>query len=201
MEFHEKLQALRKRRGITQEELASALYVSRTAVSKWESGRGFPNIDSLKAIAVYYGVTVDTLLSGEELLVAVQEEQTRAVRSIRDRIFGLLDVGMLLLLLLPLFGQETEGGVRAVSLLMLTGVQPYVSAAALVLVGLSVLWGIAVLALQSCTSAVWVKVKAPVSVSLGLSFVLFFILTRHPYAALLALSFMAVKAVFLLKRV
>ena len=48
MEFHEKLQELRKKKGLTQEELAEMLFVSRTAVSKWETGRGYPSIDSLK---------------------------------------------------------------------------------------------------------------------------------------------------------
>ena len=56
MEFNEKLQQLRKQKGITQEELAESLYVSRTAISKWESGRGYPNIESLKAIARFFGV-------------------------------------------------------------------------------------------------------------------------------------------------
>lgn len=42
MEFHEKLQELRRQKGLTQEELASQLFVSRAAVSKWESGRGYP---------------------------------------------------------------------------------------------------------------------------------------------------------------
>lgn len=41
MEFHEKLQKLRSDEGLTQEELAEKLFVSRTAVSKWESGRGY----------------------------------------------------------------------------------------------------------------------------------------------------------------
>ena len=63
MEFHEKLQELRKNRGITQEELAEALYVSRTAISKWESGRGMPSIESLKAISKFFAVTLDDLLS------------------------------------------------------------------------------------------------------------------------------------------
>lgn len=54
MEFCEKLQELRKSRGLTQEELAEKLYVSRTAISKWESGRGFPSIDSVRAISKFF---------------------------------------------------------------------------------------------------------------------------------------------------
>ena len=56
MEFNEKLQELRKSRGLTQEELAEALFVSRTAISKWESGRGYPNLDSLKEISKYFSM-------------------------------------------------------------------------------------------------------------------------------------------------
>ena len=63
MEFNEKLKELRKSKGLTQEELAEALFVSRTAISKWESGKGYPSIDSLKDISKYFSVTIDDLLS------------------------------------------------------------------------------------------------------------------------------------------
>lgn len=65
IEFHEKLQELRKSCGLTQDELAELLYVSCTAISKRESGRGYPSIDSLKAISAYFSVSLDNLLSGE----------------------------------------------------------------------------------------------------------------------------------------
>ena len=67
MEFNEKLQLLRSQRGLTQEELAEKIFVSRTAVSKWESGRGYPSIDSLKELARFFEVTVDVLISEKEL--------------------------------------------------------------------------------------------------------------------------------------
>ena len=67
VEFNEKLHELRKSKGLTQEELAEALFVSRTAISKWESGRGYPSIDSLKEISSFFSVTIDELLSGEKL--------------------------------------------------------------------------------------------------------------------------------------
>lgn len=54
MTFGEKIKKLRTSRNLTQEELAGKIYVTRTAVSKWESDRGYPNIESLKAIARFF---------------------------------------------------------------------------------------------------------------------------------------------------
>ncbi len=88
MEFNEKLQELRKKKGITQEELSEALFVSRTAVSKWESGRGYPNIDSLKAVARFFGVTVDELLSGDELLTVAEQDNKQKENHTRDTVFA-----------------------------------------------------------------------------------------------------------------
>ena len=65
MEFHEKLRQLRLQKGLTQEALAQSLFVSRTAISKWESGRGCPSIDSIKQISAFFNVSIDTLLTEE----------------------------------------------------------------------------------------------------------------------------------------
>lgn len=91
MEFNEKLQELRKSKNLTQEQLAEQLYVSRTAISKWESGRGYPGIDSLKEISRFFDVSLDELLSGEEILTAAQEDNRQKILHYRDMIFGLLD--------------------------------------------------------------------------------------------------------------
>ncbi len=109
MEFNEKLQSLRKQKNMTQEELAKALFVSRTAISKWESGRGYPNIDSLKAIAEFFGVTVDELLSGEQIISIAKKDGIDKADRFRDLIFGLLDTGYALFFFLPFFGENING--------------------------------------------------------------------------------------------
>ncbi len=76
MEFSEKLQELRKSRPLTQEELAEALFVSRTAVSKWESGRGYPSIDSLKEISRFFSVTIDDLICSDEMITVAENEKS-----------------------------------------------------------------------------------------------------------------------------
>ena len=200
MEFNEKLQELRKQKGMTQEELAERLFVSRTAVSKWESGRGYPNIDSLKAIAGFFSVTVDQLLSSEELLTAAEDSQKQTVGRLRDLWFGLTDLCMSLLLFLPLFATETDGGVQTASLLTLTGGEVYLTAAYYAVVAGAVLTGILTLALQGLAVTAWVKTKTILSLAIGVVAVLLFIISRQPYAATLAFCLLAVKAVTAMKR-
>ena len=58
----ERIVSLRKEKGISQEELADVLLTSRQAISKWERGESLPDIDRLKDLAVYFGVSIDYLI-------------------------------------------------------------------------------------------------------------------------------------------
>ena len=58
MTLGQKIKDLRTQRGMTQEQLADAIYVTRAAISKWETGKGYPGIDSLKLLAGVFGVTI-----------------------------------------------------------------------------------------------------------------------------------------------
>lgn len=66
MTLGEKLQALRKARGLSQEQLALELNVSRQAVSKWELDESVPDLDKLRALCVFFGVTTDYLIWEEQ---------------------------------------------------------------------------------------------------------------------------------------
>lgn len=200
MEFNEKLQELRKKKGITQEELAQSLYVSRTAVSKWESGRGYPNIDSLKAIAKFFSVTVDDLLSSDEILTIAVEEKKEAKTRFRDLVFGLVDLCAALLLFLPFFAVRIGETVQEASLLTLDGVQPYLKALYFAVVILMIIVGALTLALQGCEIGLWRKAKTLLSLSLGGVAALLFIVSLQPYAAVFALALLAIKIFVVIKR-
>ena len=200
MEFNEKLQELRKQKGLTQEDLAERLYVSRTAVSKWESGRGYPNIDSLKSIARFFSVTVDDLLSSDEMLTLAEETRKITENHFRGLAFGLLDICMSLLLFLPLFAGKADGAIQSVSLIALGGVQSYLKIAYFAVVLSMIVMGIMTLALQNCQAMAWVKSKTMISLILGAIAVLVFMISSQPYAAVFAFALLAIKALILIKR-
>ena len=199
MEFNEKLQELRKQKNLTQEELAEALYVSRTAISKWESGRGYPNIDSLKAISKFFAVSLDELLSGDELLTIAEEDNRQKERHLRNLVFGLLDCSVAMFLFLPFFGQGADGVIQEVSLLSLTVVEMYVKISYRVIVFGIVLWGIFSLAFQNCKRTFWVQNKDKISLGLSLVAALFFIVSKQPYAAVFIFTLLVIKALMLIK--
>ena len=199
MEFHEKLQELRKQKGLTQEELAEALYVSRTAISKWESGRGYPNIDSLKALSAFFSVTIDALLSGGEVLTIAEEDRRQKKSRLRDLVFGALDCSAALFLLLPFFGQKVDGAVQAVSLLLLTEVAPYLKTLYLIVVITMTALGIVTLALQNCCRPIWTKAKHRLSLLLHAAGTLLFVVSSQPYAAAFLFVFLAIKVLLLIK--
>ena len=200
MEFHEKLQELRKRKGLTQEELAAALFVSRTAVSKWESGRGTPNLDSLKAISSYFGVTLDQLLSTDEALHLAENNQQQRAEQFCDLLFGLLDLSVLLFLFLPLFGQNVDGIAVAVSLFRSEGISSYLRILCLSLFSGMILVGIATLALQNFKGAFWKKNKRKISLILHTVSVFLLVLSKQPYAAATLILLLIIKAFTLFKQ-
>ena len=199
MELNEKLQELRKQKGLTQEELAEVLCVSRTAISKWESGRGYPNIDSLKAISKYFGVTIDELLSSEELIVIAEEDSKQKEKHIRNLVFGLLDCSIILFFFLPLFGQKAEDIVHEVSLLSLVEIATYLRIIYFVVVIAIVVWGILELALQNWHKNFWVKSKCKISLMLNILATLLFIISSQPYVATLLFAFLIIKVLMLVK--
>ena len=197
---YDNFRIFRKQSGLTQEELAQKLYVSRTAVSKWESGRGYPNIESLRAIAKFFSVTVDELLSTDEV-ISIAEEQSKATRArFRDLVFGLLDICVAMLLFLPLFATRDGQSIVEASLLGLGGVELYLKITYFVIVFAIVIFGVLTLTLQNCKACIWIKSKAYISLALSVSVLLLFVLGLQPYAAVFTFAMLAIKVFVLLRR-
>lgn len=181
MELGEKLQQLRKQNNWTQEQLAEQLYISRTAVSKWESGKGYPSIDSLKNISALFKISIDDLLSGDELVQLATNENKENVENITGMIYGLLDLVAIAFIFLPLYGNPEGDYIRAVNLIDYKEV-----------VGLKTIYYILLLSLFGIGAAElglrffektksMGKVLRRLSVGMHILAILLFSMTRQPY--------------------
>ena len=68
MNFSEKIKAIRKKQNLTQEQFAEKIFVSRNAVAKWESNRGYPDIQNLITISELFGISLDDLIKNDKKL-------------------------------------------------------------------------------------------------------------------------------------
>ena len=198
MEFHEKLAELRKSKGMTQEELAQALYVSRTAVSKWESGRGYPSIDSLKEISRFFAVTIDELICPREMITAAEDDKKALIGRYVSVICSTLDLLTAVLLFLPVFGNGADSP-ASVSLFHLTGIRPWLKTVFIVLIGIMALNGICGVILSRFDRPVWNKHRLVTGMALSVISVAVFIGTRQPYAGIICFSILVIKAWLIIK--
>lgn len=196
MEFNEKLQELRKGRGLTQEELAKELFVSRTAISKWESGRGYPSIDSLKEISRYFSVSIDELICSDEIIAAAENEKRDLVKKYTALICGLLDVLTALLLFIPVFGNSKA---EAVSLFGLTDISMWLMIVYTSVIGLSVLNGISAVIISRFDKSLWNKHRLVTGAVLSVTAVFLFMITRQPYAGIISFTILITKGYLILR--
>ncbi len=119
MKLSENIYTLRTQRGMSQEDLARRLDVSRQSVSKWETGSAVPDLDKLMNMSQLFGVTLDELVGGEPA-APVQTQAPAAPQSYTQRTCGLLLVigGLVVLLLLTLLGGPAIGLLLSAPLLV-----------------------------------------------------------------------------------
>lgn len=191
MEFHQKLQQLRKQKNLTQEQLAEQLFVSRTAVSKWESGRGYPNLESLKCISKLFSISIDELLSNNELIELAETENRSNINKVSSLVFGALDLISIAFLFMPLFGQQEGEYIRAVTLLAHTSISDLLRIlyfASLMAISLFGFFEI-IIELTDYEKGLWIY--KPCSIALYAAAIFLFAISRQPYiTAVLFLLFM-----------
>lgn len=199
MEFNEKLQELRKSRGLTQEELAEALFVSRTAISKWESGRGYPSIDSLKQISNYFSISIDELLSGEKLITIAENENRTNLKNMGNMLFGIVDVFSFIMIILPLYPNQIDDYIYSVNLFHYTQTAVF---------NLVIMWsfyvalmvvGIGKVLLTQFNIEKGQKLVTNISLVLGVLAVLYLAMTRDAYAITVVFVLLIIKVMLLFK--
>ena len=199
MELNEKLKELRHSRGLTQEELASALFVSRTAISKWESGRGNPSIDSLKEISSFFSITLDELVSGEKILSIAKKENQIRLQNTYNLLIGVIDLCYFMLIVLPLYPKTMGLYIASVNLFNYAETSVFNQRIFWALFLLMMLNGLTEIILTKLKDRCMYSKIVGINMILSILAVIFLSLTGETYATALAFLLLALKSVLYIK--
>jgi len=97
MEFEDKIKSLRKEKNWTQKELAEKLNVSDKTISSWETGRTYPDIDSLIQLADLFDLTLDELIRGDKKMIKNLDKKIKRSKYILPTIvIGLIFIALII---------------------------------------------------------------------------------------------------------
>ena len=111
MEIGKKLKKARVQSGLTQENVAEKINVSRQAISNWENEKSYPDIISVIELSNLYSISLDDLLKGDEKMIEHLEESTNVVKSNQKMIWAII-VNIIVVALLIIFKERTKGGLN-----------------------------------------------------------------------------------------
>ena len=159
----------------------------------------YAKLSLYKALAKFFSISVDELLSGEQLLTLVEADHKQKRSNLCDLLFGLFDITVILLLFLPLLGQKMDGGVVSVSLIAFRSASPLLQFVYYDFVSSCVIMGVLLLALQNSAHSFWLRSKTKLSLILNIFGVFLFIVSTQVYVAVFLFVLLIIKVSLLLK--
>ena len=184
---------LRKEKNLTQKDLAEKLYVSDKTVSKWERGRGYPSIDSLKTISGFFSILIDELLSADALVSIAEKENRSNIQRICDVLFGTVDLIGILLALLPLYSRQMDNSVISVNLWEFKPANGWICIICWLLIVAFVLLGIAKMVLNHMCIDNGKNAITISSLLISMTAVLYFSMIRETYCVVIVFLQLMIK--------
>ena len=160
--------------------------------------RGYPNLDSLKDLSRLFGISIDELLSNNELFELAKTENRANIGKMSGLVFAMVDMLVLAFFFMPLFGRQAGGQVQNVTLFAYAGSGFLRAAYAAVLAAIAG-FGLLQLVFLSAGCEKGLRMGKPCSVALHAAGILLFALSRQPYVTSFLFLLFMVKMVLLLR--
>ncbi|MDO4478103.1 MAG: helix-turn-helix transcriptional regulator [Lachnospiraceae bacterium] len=199
MELNLKIKSLREAHEMTQEQVAEALYVSRRTVAKWEKGRSYPSIDSLKNLAKCFGVPLEELIDSEEIIALAKADIKESHQKYMALVCSLLDLAVLMMLFVPVFHDLLNGAITSAPLFRLHGVAMVRRVLFRVVVLATAANGVLGLAVSHADRAVWRRYPLAIGTTLSIVGAILFIVSSQTNAALFYMVILIIKGALLVK--
>lgn len=199
MEFYEKIKKIRTDNNLTQEQFAEKLFVSRTAISKWESGKGYPSIDSLKYMSKIFNISIDELLSSEEIIDIAENENISNIGRFYNLVYGLLDIMSILFIFVPLYAKKIGEIYYSVSLINCNDISNITKIVYFLTLGSLSLIGILELILNFIDNKKMRTIVNVVSIIIQSISILLYALTRQPYLTAIIFMILLIKISIIIK--